>query len=124
MFFFCKHLTLEYKRVCKLKALKNLKNGSKIAKMTKNGQHSCTKEKDVVINAQFRVQKAKNKFSYCVCLKILCLISIERDSAEKYLFETKKMLTVFRIQKLLSNCKANNAGTYVLKWFVFSSRQM
>ena len=65
----------------KLKALKNMKNGSKIAKMTENGQNSCTKEKDVVINAQFRVQKAQNKFSYCVCLKLLCLILIERDSA-------------------------------------------
>ena len=39
------------------------------------------KKKTVVINTEFRVNNAQNKRSYCVRLKISCLISIWRHLA-------------------------------------------
>ena len=39
------------------------------------------KKNTVVKNAEFRVKKAVNKISYCVRLKISCLISIWRHLA-------------------------------------------
>ena len=46
------------------------------------------------------------------------------DFVSKITAFVKKTPAFFRIQKNLSKCKPNNSGTYILKWFVFSSRQM
>ena len=44
------------------------------------------KKKAVVKNAEFRAKKAQNKISYCVRLKISCLISIWRHLALRDIF--------------------------------------
>ena len=49
---------------------------------------------------------------------------IFQDFVSKITAFVKKTPTFSRIQKLLSNCKPSNSGTYILKWFVFSSCQM
>ena len=50
-----------------------LKKSKKCLKMAKN---HAQRKNTVVKNAEFRVKKAVNKISYCVRLKISCLISI------------------------------------------------
>ena len=44
------------------------------------------KKKAVVKNAEVRVKKAQNKISYCVRLKVSCLISIWRHFALRDIF--------------------------------------
>ena len=62
---------------------------NKSQKFLKIAKIHAQKKKLVVINAQFRVQDAQNKVSYCVSLKIGCLISILRASVlEKIFFLT------------------------------------
>ena len=55
-----------------------LKKSKKCLKMAKN---HAQKKKTVIINTEFRVNNAQNKRSYCVRLKISCLISIGRHLA-------------------------------------------
>ena len=58
--------------------------------MPENGQNSYTQKKSVVINSQSRVWKAQNKVSYCVHLKMWCLISIKTDSASREILIKEK----------------------------------
>ena len=60
-----------------------LRTSQKCLKMAKN---HAQKKNTGVKNAEFRVKKAVNKISYCVRLKISCLISIWRHLALRDLF--------------------------------------
>ena len=86
--FFCKHITLNWKNsFWGVKALKSMKKWyKKSKKCLKIAKIHAQKKKTVVINAWFRVSDAQNKVSYCVRLKLWCLISIKRASVLRKIF--------------------------------------